>query len=290
MAGANTVFLVLLTHAQALGTGWHDEACMALGLEFGGDHSDDNMNVSNTTVGDPCLGAVEDPLVGGFVVFCRRAVATYVGACIGFACSEGPELHVLRIAVTLRYPFHNLVLGTRRGDASRCETRSHDGHAEACIAPEHFFDRHRHRKASRVVEHGVGKKLPAIKTNLSRLLHHRPRELFSFIPFFRVWPHDVLREVMDPFLDRELVFVQRWVEISHRGAFLSTETIEPAITGVIEDAIGAIDNPPPQQASNPRSAHEPRRYLRATPARLHRRFAMSSTCSVVKANSAPTNP
>ena len=70
---------------QALRAGRHDEARLAAALQLGVDGGDDDVDVGDAAVGDPRLGAVEHPLVGGLVVDGARAQAGDVGAGVGLA-------------------------------------------------------------------------------------------------------------------------------------------------------------------------------------------------------------
>ena len=68
VAGANAHLLELLAEADALRAFGHDERRLAAAAEFRLDRGDDDVQVRDTAVGDPGLGAVEDPLVVRLVV------------------------------------------------------------------------------------------------------------------------------------------------------------------------------------------------------------------------------
>ena len=59
----------------------------------------------------------------------------------------------------------------------------------------------------------VQQELPAVEADLGSLLDDRVRELFALVPFVTCGSDHVLGEVVHPFLDLQLVFVE--CEISH---------------------------------------------------------------------------
>ena len=180
---------------------------MALRAELGVDHGDNDVDVGDAAVGDPCLGAVEHPFVFGFVVLGAEAIAANVGPGVGFRGAECAELHVFLIAVALRHPFKDLLLGARCGDARGGEARAHDCEADTSVAPEEFFGGDGACEPGRVFEHDLGQELPAIETDLRRFLNDWVRELFALVPLFGGWTNDVLGKSVNPFLELEDVFV-----------------------------------------------------------------------------------
>ena len=184
-----------------------DEAGLAATPQLGVDGGDDDVDVGDAAVGDPRLGAVEDPLVGGLVVDGPGAQRRHVGAGVGLGHAEGAELHVVGGAVALRHPLHDLLGGAVAGDAGGGEARAHDRQADAGVAPEQLLDGDRQGEAERVA-HGVGHELPAVEADLGRLLHDRPRELLPLVPLLGGGAHDGVGEVVDPLLDGELVLVE----------------------------------------------------------------------------------
>ena len=72
----DTHLLELLAHGEALGARRHDEAGLAPALETGVDGGHHHVDVGDATVGDPGLGAVEHPLVGGLVVRRRGSASS----------------------------------------------------------------------------------------------------------------------------------------------------------------------------------------------------------------------
>ena len=73
MTGANAVLHVFLTLAQTFCFWWHNETCLTATFEFGVYGGDNNVNISNATVCDPCFGAVQNPFVFRFVINGARA-------------------------------------------------------------------------------------------------------------------------------------------------------------------------------------------------------------------------
>ena len=68
MAGADAVLLELLALAEARGARRDDEGGVAAVVQLGIDGEHEHMHVGDASIGDPGLGAVEDPLVLGLVV------------------------------------------------------------------------------------------------------------------------------------------------------------------------------------------------------------------------------
>jgi len=88
VAGADAHLLELLAHLEAGCAGRDDErrvtAALQLGLDRGDDHMD-RRHLGDAAVRDPRLGAVDDPLVLGFVVHRARTEAGDVGTGVGLA-------------------------------------------------------------------------------------------------------------------------------------------------------------------------------------------------------------
>ncbi len=201
-----------------------------LRLEFGVDAGDDDVHVGDATVGDPRLRPVDGPLVLGPVVDRTGAQARDVGAGVGLAHAEGTEHHVVRGAVALGHPFHDLFGRAVAGDAGGGEGRAHDRHADPGVAPEQFLDRDRKGQAGRIA-HGVEEEVDTVEADLCSLLDDGPRELFAFVPFLGDGADDALGEVVDPLLDLELVFVEVQREVGH-GHKLPTgnRDVYPSVT------------------------------------------------------------
>ena len=227
VTGLDAVLLVLLPLGETSGAGRDDEAGVTLRPELGVDHGDDDVDISHATVGDPGLRAVEDPFVLGLVVLGGEPVAVDVGPGVWLRGGERTRVDLGAVAVALRHPLHDLLWGAGSGDAGGGETGAHDRHADTGVTPEDLLDRHDHGDAGGVVHHHLGHELPAVETDLGSLLDDRPRELFSFVPLFGIGTHDIDRELVQPLLQRELVFVQRKGEIGHRRLLCA---VRPGVT------------------------------------------------------------
>ena len=87
--GPDAHLLELLARAEARGAGRDDEAGLAPGAELGVHRGHDHVDVGDPAVGDPGLGAVDDPLVLGLVVDGPGAQRADVGAGVGLGDAEG---------------------------------------------------------------------------------------------------------------------------------------------------------------------------------------------------------
>ena len=106
---ADAVLLELRALAQSGRVRRHDERRLTARAERRIDGRDDDVHVGDATVRDPCLLAVEDPLVLRLVVDGARLHAGDVGTGIGLGDAERAELHLLRGAVALRRPLADLL-------------------------------------------------------------------------------------------------------------------------------------------------------------------------------------
>ena len=172
------------------------------------------MDVGDAAVGDPGLGAVEDPLVGGFVVDGAGAQGADVGAGVGLGHAKAAELELLGGAEALRDPLADLLGGAVADDAGQAEGGAEDGQPDAGVAPGQLLVDDREDHAGRVDEAWVMKS-KEYRPMLGRLLDDRPRGLFPLVPFVGGRPDHVLGEVVDPFLDLELVLVEVEREVGH---------------------------------------------------------------------------
>jgi hypothetical protein len=127
-----------------------------------------------------------------------------VGAGVGLAHREGGECGLLGSAEALRDPLEELLGSAIAHDAGDSEGRAHDRHADTGVAPEELFVDQRHRETRLVVE-GVGEEVHRVEADGGRLLDDRPRGVFLLVPLLAGGAHDVLCEVVDPLLHRELV-------------------------------------------------------------------------------------
>jgi hypothetical protein len=214
VAGADPVLLELLSLAEALRAGRDDEAGVTAGLELGVDGGDDDVDVGDAAVGDPGLGPVEHPFVGGVVVHGAGAQVGDVAAGVGFAHRERAHLELLGGPEALGDPFGDLLGGAVPDDPRHREGGPEDRQGDAGVAPAHLLADHREGDAGRVTE-GVGDELPGVQADVGGLLDDRPGGLFALVPLVGRGPDDVLREVVDPFLDLELVLVELEGEVRH---------------------------------------------------------------------------
>ena len=218
VAGADAHLLELLAHADARGALGHDEGGLAAGPQLGVDRRDDDVQVRDAPVGDPGLGAVEDPLVALLVVESARAQRRDVAASVGLADPEGRELDVVERPVALGDPLH-LLLGRAVGhDRRDGQGRAHEGHADPGVAPGELFERQHHRQP-RGVDVGVGDEVHAVDADLGGLCDDGPRRLLALVPLVRGRAHHVQRESVDPLLQRFLVVVEFHREVGHRVTF-----------------------------------------------------------------------
>ena len=86
----------------------HDERGLAPAAELRVDRGHDDVDVGDAAVGDPGLGAVQDPLVVRLVVDRAGAQRRDVAAGVGLGDPEGRELDVVGRPVALRHPLHLL--------------------------------------------------------------------------------------------------------------------------------------------------------------------------------------
>ena len=215
VAGLDAVLLVLLTLRQSGGVRWNDETCVSLGAELWVDNGDYDVDVCNTAIGDPCLGAVEDPFVLGFVVDGAQSVSTDVRTSIGLRRTEGSECNVVGVAIALGNPFKHLLFRTGGGDARGSEPRAHDGHGQTGVAPKQLLDGDHHGEVGGVVHHHLGHELPAVEADLRGFLDDRVRKLFLFVPFLTIGAHDIFGEAVNPLLELKLIFVECERKVGH---------------------------------------------------------------------------
>jgi hypothetical protein len=208
------VLLVLLALRQALRARRHHEAGLTPAAERGVDGGHHHVQVGDAAVGDPRLGAVEDPLVLGLVVDGPGLQRADVRAGIGLAHAVGTELELLGRAEALGHPLEHLLHGPGSGDAGGGEPGPEDGETDAGIPPEQLLEGDRQGQALRVLQ-GVGEEVEAVQPDLGGLLDDGIREFLGLVPLMGRGPDDFLGEVMDPFLDLELVLAEREGELGH---------------------------------------------------------------------------
>ena len=178
-------------------------------LSSGSTGGDDHVDVGDAAVGDPRLGAVEDPLVLGLVVDGRGAQRAHVGAGVGLGDAEGAELHVVGVAVALRHPLDDLLGRAVAGDAGGGQAGAEDRQRDAGVAPEQLLHGDREGEAGGVAHHRVGHEVEPVEADLGGLLDDRPRGLLPLVPLLGGGAHDVVGELVDPVLELHLVVVER---------------------------------------------------------------------------------
>ena len=184
-------------------------------LELGVDGRDDDVEIGDAAVRDPRLGAVEHPLVLGLVVHGGRPQIAHVASGVGLADGERAELDLLGRAEALRHPLAHLLgcaVGHDPGDGERA---ADDRETDPGVTPRQLFERERERQTGGIGSR-VGEELERVEPDLGRLFDDGPRRLFPLVPFVRGRTDHVLGEVVDPFLDLELVFVELEREVGHR--------------------------------------------------------------------------
>ncbi len=190
---------ILLTLRQALCSWRNNEARLTATFQFGINSSNNYVHVGNATVGDPCLCSVQHPLIICFVVDSTGAQVGHVATCIWFAHTKCAELHIVWSSVTLWNPFHHLLRCSVTCNTCCSKTRTHDGHTDTSITPEHFFNCHHHGETTWVC-HCVHDEVKAVQTDFCGFLYYWPRELFLFIPFMCSRANGVNGELVDPVL------------------------------------------------------------------------------------------
>ncbi len=209
-------FLYFWPWRQALGARRDDEAGLAAALELGIDGGDHDVDVGDAAVGDPRLGAVEDPLVGGLVVDrpgaqratrrsrrrARRRRTRRAGSCRrcrstagthSMTCS-GVPLPAMPAAARPEPKIDRPMPASPQNSSSR---------ATGSVRPV------------LVAERRLGEEVERVEADLGRLLDDRPRELLALVPLVGGGADDVLGEVVDPLLDLQLVLVEGEREVAH---------------------------------------------------------------------------
>ena len=187
---------------------------VAAPLELGLDGRHDDVDVGDATVRDPGLRAVQHPLVGLLVVDGAGAQARDVAAGVGLAHRERAELDLVGGAEALRHPLPDLL---RRAAAMIPLTASVVPRI-ASVMPASPQASSSLASAS-IRPGGVGgalrEELERVDADLGGLLDDRPRGLLPLVPLVGGGADDVLREVVDPLLELELVLVEVERELGH---------------------------------------------------------------------------
>ncbi|CAM5713488.1 hypothetical protein SAFG77S_02900 [Streptomyces afghaniensis] len=187
---------------------------MALGAELRVDDRDHDMDVGDTAVGRPGLGAVDHPLVLGLVVHGPGAHGGDVRAGVGLGGAEGGDLDVVGIAVHLRDPGADLLLSAVGEDADGGETGADDGQGYARVAPEQLLHRHGDAEAGGV-EVLLGVEVQGVDADLGGLLDDRPGSLLTLVPFGGRGADHIGREAVRPVPDLLLFVVELHGELGH---------------------------------------------------------------------------
>ena len=158
------------------------EGGLTAGAEGGVDGGDDDVDVSDTAIGDENLGAVEDPLIA--VALGGRLQALDVGTGLRLGDRVGAELDLVADAEALGNPLGDLLGGAGGGDAGSRQAGAGDRQGNAGAAPVELFGRdHLHLAV------GVGgralDRLEALKALLARLLDHLPGNALLFVVLAR---------------------------------------------------------------------------------------------------------
>ena len=158
------------------------------------------MDIGDSTVGRPRLGAVDDPLIGGFVVLRSGADGSDVRAGAGFGGAECGQLGIARTAEHLRQPFADLLRRTVGGQCGRGKPGGHDGQRDTGVTPEHFFEDRRHAQAGGFGRH-LAEQVRGVKPDFGGLLDDRPGSLFSLVPLGRRRADHRVGELVYPVTD-----------------------------------------------------------------------------------------
>ena len=108
-------------------------------------------------------------------------------------------------------------------DTPRLVPRSDE--RDAGVAPAQLLRHERQREAGLVAER-VGEELPRVEADAGGLLDDRPRRLFPLVPLGTGGPDDVGGEVVDPFLDLQLIFVEIEREVGHDRPFATGQVTD----------------------------------------------------------------
>ncbi len=197
----------LLPLGQPPGAGRDDEAGLAARAQFGVDGGHDHVDVGDAAVGDPGLGAVEHPLVGGLVVDGAGADRAHVAARVGLGGAERAQAHVVGGAEHLRGPLQDLLLGAVGGDGHRGQRGAGQRQRDAGIAPVQLLvdDGDAHPAG---LEHLVGEEVEGVQADPGGLLEDRPGGLLPFVPLRGGGADDVAGELVHPVADLAQVLAQ----------------------------------------------------------------------------------
>ncbi len=247
------MLLELLALGEAGGVRRHDEGGVALGADVGVDDGDDDVDVGYAAVGRPGLGAVEDPLVLGLVVDGAGAHRGHVGAGVGLGGAEGGDLHVVGVAVHLRDPGADLLLGAVGEDADGRQARTDDRQADARVAPEQLLHDHGDAEPGGV-EELLGVEVQGVDADLRGLLDDGPGRFLTLVPLGGGGADHVRGEAVEPLLDLLLVVVELKRELGHVSppGTAAEKRALLAVTTVCYRQVATVNRPGADPASSAR--------------------------------------
>ena len=173
--GPDAHLLELLTGREPGRPGRDDEAGLAPRPETRVDRGHHHVHVGDPAVGDPGLGAVDDPLVLGLVVDGPGAQRAHVGAGVGLGHGEGGQLDLVRRPEALRAPLHQLLGRAVGGDPGQTQgsCRRWPGRCRRRPRPAPRW----RSAASRPLgsRNALGDEVERVEADPGRLLDDRPR-------------------------------------------------------------------------------------------------------------------
>ena len=177
----------------------------------GGHH---HVDVGDASVGDPGLGPVDDPLVFGLVVDGPGAQRAHVGPGIGLGHGERSHLDLLGSPEALGPPLAELLGCPVGDDARQPQGAAEDGEPDPGVTPRQLLVGDRHHQPPGSKKHWVmkSKEYSPIRAASSMIGHGVSSPL---VPFVGRRSDDILREVVDPLLDLQLVFAEIERELGH---------------------------------------------------------------------------
>lgn len=128
--------------------------------------------------------------------------------------AEGRDLDVVGVAVHLRDPGADLLLGAVGEDAHGRQARTDDGQGDARVPPEELLHRHRDAEARRV-EELLGVEVEGVDADLGRLLDDGPGRFLTLVPLRSRRTDHIRGEAVKPVTDLLLVVVEFERELRH---------------------------------------------------------------------------
>ena len=218
--GADAHLLELLALAEPRGLRRHDEAGLAPRPEGRVDRGHHHVDVGDAAVGDPRLGAVEDPLVLGLVVDGRvRSDDTSDPA----SASDTAKAAIWILSGVPKHcgPHSTSCSGVPLA-AMPARPRVLPKMARAMPAsPQAISSLAIGQQQAALVEERLADEVEGVEADLGRLLDDRPGGLLPLVPLVAGGSDDVLGEVVDPLLDLQLVLVEVEGEFGHDASLRS---------------------------------------------------------------------